>query len=275
MRGEIIYSFPGASDPSSGIPFHLQMTGISRCDGSYRIARRPGVNFFVFEYIMKGKGHLEIDGRSFEPAAGDVYMIDGRLPHSYWSSANEPWVKIWFNVEGELVAKFIELYGLGGVHLFKSCPLEHIFLRGFETARDNPAKAQETGVLCVHELAIELSRRVERPWRKAEAIPSSMAKMKTRIDGDLSRTPSLEELCKLSGLSPSQTLRLFKKHFGTTPVQYSLERRIASAKLMLEGSAKSIKEIASDLGFADEYYFSNMFKSKTGSNPSSYRKLSR
>ena len=275
MKGETIYSFPGASDSSSGIPFHLQMTGISRCDGSYRITRRPSSSFFVFEYVMKGRGCLEIDGRSFEPCAGDVYFIDGRLAHSYWSSFEDPWVKIWFNVEGELVSKLVELYGIGGAHLFKGCPLEHVFKRGFETARDNPGKAQEVAALCIHELALELSRRVSRPWRKEQAVPDSIAKLKARIDGDLSRTPSLEELCKLCGLSASQTLRLFKRHFGTTPVQYSLDRRIATAKLLLDGTAKSIKEIALDLGFADEYYFSNMFKSRTGSSPTGYRKLSR
>ncbi len=275
MKGETIYSFPGSSDSSSGVPFHLQMTGISRCDGSYRIARRPSANFFVFEYVMKGRGGLEIDGHSFEPCAGDVYMVDGRLAHSYWSSFEDPWVKIWFNVEGELVPQLIELYGIGGTHLFKGCPLEHIFKRGFETARDNPERVQDVAALCVHELALELSRRVSRPWLKDKAVTEPMAKLKAKIDGDLSRTPSLEELCKLCGFSASQTLRLFKKSFGTTPVQYSLDRRIATAKLLLDGTAKSVKEIALDLGFADEYYFSNVFKARTGSAPTAYRKLSR
>lgn len=276
MKGdETIYSFPGASDSSGGAPFHLQMTGISRCDGSYRIARRPSKSLFVFEYVIAGRGGLEMDGRTFEPCAGDVYVVDGRLPHAYWSSFSEPWVKIWFNVEGELVARLVELYGIGGTHLFKACPLEHIFRRGFDTARDTPDKAQEVAALCIHEIAMELSKRVSRPWRKGHEIPASMAKLKAKIDGDLSRSPALEALCRLSGLSPSQMLRLFKKSFGTTPVRYSLDRRIETAKLMLDGTAKPIKEIALELGFADEYYFSNMFKARTGSSPTAYRKLSR
>ena len=99
--------------------------------------------------------------------------------------------------------------------------------------------------------------------------------MKAAIDANLSRSPSLKALCKLSGFSASQSLRLFKTAFGVTPVQYSLDRRMASAKLLLEGTAKSVKEIASDLGFADEYYFSNMFKARVGCAPTAYRKLSR
>jgi hypothetical protein len=121
MRGdETIYSFPG---DWKGRPFHLQMTGISRCDGSYRIARLPSPDFFVFEQVLRGRGFLEIGGRLYEPKAGDVYFVDGRLKHAYWSDAKEPWEKIWFNVEGPLVSRLVDLYGLQGRHLFENCPL--------------------------------------------------------------------------------------------------------------------------------------------------------
>jgi len=275
MKGETIYSFPGASDLSRGAPFHLQMTGISRCDGSYRIARRPSESFFVFEHVMEGHGFLEIGGGHFEPCAGDVYFIDGRLAHSYWSSSDDPWTKIWFNVEGPLVASLIDLYGFAGSYLFKNCPLEHIFRLGFETARDNPSRAQEQAALCVHEIAQELARRVKSEQPSRSSLPEGIVNVKAKLDRELFRTPPLKELCRISGLSASQTLRLFKAAYGATPIQYSLDRRIASAKLMLSGSAKSVKEIARDLGFADEYYFSNMFKARSGSSPSAYRKLSR
>ncbi len=274
MKGETIYSFPGEPDGTGPSPFRLQMTGISRCDASYRIARRPS-EIFVFEYIMKGRGRLEIDGKSLEPCAGDVYFIDGRLAHSYWSSAEDPWVKIWFNVEGELVPSLLSLYGFGGVHLFKDCPLEHVFVRGFETARDNPASAQKVAALCVHELALELSKRVAAPWRLQTVVPEAAARVKEAIDASPGSPPSLAKLCRASGMSVSQTLRLFKKAYGSTPLRYALDRRISSAKLLLSNSAKSVKEISVELGFADEYYFSNVFKARTGVPPTRYRKLSR
>jgi len=267
---ETTYSFP----EDSASCFHLQMTGISRCSGAYRIERRPKKNFYVFEYVQRGQGFLEIDKQHLEPSEGDVYLVDGSFAHSYWSSADRPWLKIWFNVEGPLIASLLEMHGVKGKYLFNDCQaLEGIFIKGFETARDNPMRAQQTAALCIHELIQELSSRM--PRQEKEPVSEFAVRMKDRIDANLSRSPSIKELCALCGMSPSQTLRIFKKAYGETPVQYSLSRRIATAKIMLEGTAKPVKEIAANLGFTDEYYFSNMFKARVGSAPTAYRKLSR
>ena len=42
--------------------------------------------------------------------------------------------------------------------------------------------------------------------------------------------------------------------------------------MLLQDTTHSIKSIATHLGFADEHYFANVFKSKTGRTPSQYRK---
>jgi transcriptional regulator GlxA family with amidase domain len=54
-------------------------------------------------------------------------------------------------------------------------------------------------------------------------------------------------------------------------VQYHLELRIKKAGDMLLMSQKPVKEIAYELGFQSTFYFSRLFKNKTGKNPSEYR----
>ena len=41
---------------------------------------------------------------------------------------------------------------------------------------------------------------------------------------------------------------------------------------MLLNTNLSVKQIANHLSFADEYYFSNVFKQKVGLSPTAYRK---
>ena len=53
---------------------------------------------------------------------------------------------------------------------------------------------------------------------------------------------------------------------------YRLDRKIKLAKDMLVNTNLPIKQIASNLCYADEYYFSNVFKQKTGVSPGRYRK---
>ena len=67
----------------------------------------------------------------------------------------------------------------------------------------------------------------------------------------------------------------FKQRTGFYPHAYWLEQRINSAQSMLLQELIPIKEVATSLGFADEYYFSRLFKKRTGFSPTQFRKTSR
>lgn len=62
-----------------------------------------------------------------------------------------------------------------------------------------------------------------------------------------------------------------KRKFGKTPTQLIQDRVILEAKKMLHLTTKSIKEIASELNFEDEFYFSRYFKKSVGLSPMRYR----
>lgn len=73
-------------------------------------------------------------------------------------------------------------------------------------------------------------------------------------------------------LSPSTFSKNIKKQIGKTPTQLIQERVILESKKLLHLTHKSIKEIAMDLHFEDEYYFSRYFKKNVGLSPMHYRK---
>lgn len=66
--------------------------------------------------------------------------------------------------------------------------------------------------------------------------------------------------------------RIFKADLGMTIFQYLEDYRIAEAKKMLQTHAFSISQIADSLGFCNTYYFSRVFKKKTGVAPSQWNK---
>lgn len=75
---------------------------------------------------------------------------------------------------------------------------------------------------------------------------------------------------KLS-LSPSAFSKKVKFQFGKTPTKLIQERVILEAKKLLHLTQKSIKEIAAELHFDDEFYFSRYFKKEVGASPMHYR----
>jgi len=71
---------------------------------------------------------------------------------------------------------------------------------------------------------------------------------------------------------PTKTLgRIVKNHFQKPLTEIIAERIIMEAKRELNFTSKTLKEIAYDLGFNDEYHFSRYFKNKIKVSPQSFR----
>ncbi len=62
-----------------------------------------------------------------------------------------------------------------------------------------------------------------------------------------------------------------KRQFGKTPSKLIQERLVLEAKKLLHLTHKSVKEIATELNFEDEFYFSRYFKKEVGVSPKKFR----
>ncbi|HTQ49579.1 MAG TPA: AraC family transcriptional regulator [Candidatus Acidoferrales bacterium] len=72
-------------------------------------------------------------------------------------------------------------------------------------------------------------------------------------------------------ISLSHFFCLFKRHVGSTPLDYFIRLRMRRARRLLEDTEMSVKAIAYTLGYDDPFYFSRIFKSFNGIAPSQYR----
>ena len=83
---------------------------------------------------------------------------------------------------------------------------------------------------------------------------------------------SLDELAGQAGLTRFQLAHRFKERVGLSPIDFFLRMKVEAACYLLGESDRSSKEIADWLGFTDEFYFSKLFKAKTGRTPRQYRR---
>ena len=82
--------------------------------------------------------------------------------------------------------------------------------------------------------------------------------------------PTLAELARAVGLSPSHLHRLFKRMVGVTPKQYAVEKRLGDVRDKLQTGA-TVTEAIYEAGFGSNSRFYEDITAKLGMKPSEYR----
>lgn len=82
---------------------------------------------------------------------------------------------------------------------------------------------------------------------------------------------SASDYADILHVTPVALARVTKNHFNKTLSDLITERIIVEAKRELYLTDKTVKEIAYELGYDDEFYFSRLFKVKTEISPQFYR----
>ncbi|WP_364153011.1 response regulator transcription factor [Paenibacillus sp. LPE1-1-1.1] len=111
----------------------------------------------------------------------------------------------------------------------------------------------------------------EKSLDKKKQSERSMTEAKAFLDRNLYRDLSVEETATHVGLSTSYFSLLFKQTFGETFIEYVTRQRMERAKAMLAETAKSVAQIAKEVGYAERRYFTKVFMKYTGENPTDYR----
>lgn len=91
------------------------------------------------------------------------------------------------------------------------------------------------------------------------------------IDRNISEKLTLEIIAKAHNVSVTHLKRLFKAQTGTTIMTYLTEIRLEAAKQLIRDGKYNFTQIAEKVGY-DLFYFSEVFKKKTGMSPSEYAK---
>ncbi|GAA3741847.1 helix-turn-helix domain-containing protein [Flavobacterium ginsengisoli] len=95
--------------------------------------------------------------------------------------------------------------------------------------------------------------------------------LRNAIEDDFRTKHSASEYADMLHVTPVVLARAAKNHFNMTLSDLITERIIVEAKRELYLTNKTVKEIAYELGYDDEYYFSRVFKGKTDISPQLYR----
>lgn len=252
-------------------PFNIEAIGVTHPDKDYFVSRNRS-DYFVIEFIVAGKGTLSVNGKDYTLEAGDVYILPPESTHSYRADAEHPYQKLWCNFYSDTFAKIQADYRLNEKYVFHAPECKEDFLRLVELATFG-SRMNDNEWANVAGLLINVLNKIAAREYRPDSSNVIAARAKEMLDDAVFDNLTVEDLAKQLFISKTILTREFKFMYGMSPYHYYLNKKLSQAKLMLHNSNMSVKEISDKLCFADEHYFSGLFKRKVGVPPSEFRRL--
>lgn len=244
--------------------------------GHYR-RRDKGSKQHILIYCYEGEGWYSIDKERNTVKANDFFIIEAGTPHIYGSSHTNPWSIYWFHFTGSLSTLFDSLFNCTTSIDDSPNARYEDRLQLFEEIFQNlemgySIENLQYSTICLWHLLgsfryIPQFREVNKP-KATDTIQKVISYMKANLTQRL----SLEDLADSVNYSPSYLGTMFTQKTGITPLDYFNHLKIQRACQELDFTDMKVKEIAYELGFSDQYYFSKVFTKYMGITPSEYKK---
>jgi AraC-like DNA-binding protein len=97
-------------------------------------------------------------------------------------------------------------------------------------------------------------------------------KFSEAVEKNFMTVKQVEKYAELMGIAPASLTKKLQKFGIDSPSRIIRGRVVTEAKRLLMYTNKSVKEIASIIGYEDQYYFSRLFTKEAGISPRDYRK---
>jgi AraC-like DNA-binding protein len=247
-------------------------------------------NFFTLIWITEGAGKVnaDFDGYSFE--ANSLFTFAPYQPYVFTTTKPIKGIAIYFHFDFFCIHKHqkeLELNGVlyNNVYQPPFVKVDENSAATFKMLCEQIEAEMQNAALAQHELLVSYLKiflitasrlKIEQQPKVAEMVKDSkepfiLQKLKDAIEENFKTKHTASEYADLLYISPKALARITKTHFNKTLSSLINERIIIEAKRELYLTDKTVKEIAYELGYEDEFYFSRFFKVNAEVSPQLYR----
>jgi AraC family transcriptional activator of pobA len=247
-------------------------------------------NYYSLIWLTKGNGKVKADFSEYEFKPNSLFAFSPYQPFMLSATENLAGIALQFHPDFFCIHKHQTEVACNGV-LFnniyqppfitiddKSSSAFKMLLEQIKDEMQNHALAQyELLISYLKIFLITASRlKTEREPEALKAVaglkePFILQNLKDAIEKDFKTKHTASDYAKSLNISVKALAKITKTHFNKTLTDLISERIIIEAKRELYLTNKAIKEIAYELGYQDEYYFSRFFKTNVDISPQLYR----
>jgi AraC family transcriptional activator of pobA len=246
-------------------------------------------NYYSLIWVTEGNGKLKTDFSEYNFEQNSLFSFTPYQPFMFSSNLIKG-IAIYFHSDFFCIHKHQTEVTCNGV-LFNNIyqkpfilvdePLQNTLNKMIEQIKSemqNPGLAQYELLISYMKIFL-ISASRSKAQQQPQAIPSKkgtkepfiLQNLKEAIETDFKSKHTPKDYAVLLNISPNALAKITKNHFNKTLTNLITERIIIEAKRELYLTNKSIKKVAYELGYDDEYYFSRFFKKNVNIPPQVYR----
>jgi AraC family transcriptional regulator, transcriptional activator of pobA len=247
-------------------------------------------NYFSLIWITKGIGKVKADFTEYNFEANTLFAFSPYQPYMFSSDQDIEGIAILFHPDFYCIHMHQKEVACNGV-LFNNIyeppfilinePTKTTFtllLEQMKSEMQNQALAQYdllVSYLKIFLITASRNKTEQQTTKNKQFInqkePFIIQNLKDAIEKDFKTKHSASEYANTLSISSKALAKITKTHFNKTITELISERIVIEAKRELFLTKKSVKEIAYELGYDDEHYFSRFFKVNADVSPQIYR----
>jgi len=264
-------------------------TGFTRIEASdtYPSKKHPSHHYFNWNngrilqeyqiiYITRGEGCFESSSCKKQLIKGGtvILLFPGEW-HRYKPDENTGWDEYWIGVSGAIIDNLIQQnFFTPGSPIIPLGFNEHFF-NVFNDVLEK-TKQEKTGFQAIMSGSVlhllgHLHAILKESNFEDKYFEDIINKAKILFRESITHNFSPENVADELKVGYSWFRKTFKVYTGMAPGQYFIQLKIEKAKEMLADPQLTIKSISYTLNFDSTFYFSKLFKEKTGLTPMQFR----
>ncbi len=247
-------------------------------------------NYYSLIWIQQGMGLLKADFAGYQFLGNHLLAFTPYQPFMLIPENNLSGVAIQFHPDFFCIHKHQQEIACNGV-LFnniyqppmvtidaKTVETFQMIVEQIRTEMQNTALAQYELLISYLKIFLITASRLKTA-QQSEAKqsianlkePFILQSLKEAIEAHFKTKHTASDYAFILNITPKALARITKAHLNKTLTSLISERIIIEAKRELYLTNKPVKQIAYELGYDDEYYFSRFFKTNTDTSPQIYR----
>ena len=238
--------------------------------------QRETFPYSCIEYVVRGRGQLELGALSWKLRAGMAFSYGPGIAHHIASDPRDPPVKYFVDFVGKRAPLVLEKCGLASGRVIHVFPPDCIMPLFEELIRSGMQPRANSGELCSRLLeciALKIGTVCAPPEAAESRAYGAYLRCREVIERDFLNLRSLEQIAERCAMDDAYICHLFRRFDSQTPYRHLLRLKMNHAAAELQKPGSLVKDVAAAVGFSDSFHFSRLFRSMQGFSPSQFRKL--